>query len=77
MGLTFVEPLAEVDVNVPGVMAIEVAPVVDQLKELLDPELMLVGLAENELIAGALPDDVTVTVAVMVTEPAELVAVRV
>jgi len=77
VGLTLVEPLADVEVKVPGVMAIEVAPVVDQLRELLEPELMLVGLALNELIVGALPTGVTVTVAVAVTEPAELVAVTV
>ena len=72
-----VEPLADVEVKVPGVMAIEVAPVVDQLRELLEPELILVGLAVNELIVGALPTGVTATVAVAVTEPAELVAVTV
>jgi hypothetical protein len=50
-----------VDVNVPGVMAILVAPLVDQLSVLLEPEFMLSGTAAfmlpgeaaNELIVGA------------------------
>jgi len=58
-------------------MAIEVAPVVDQVRELLEPELMVVGLAEKELMVGLAGAGVTVTVVVMVTEPAELVAVSV
>jgi hypothetical protein len=72
-----VDPLAEVDVNVPGVIAIVVAPLVAQLKLLLDPELTLVGFAENELIVGVLPTAFTVTVTVFVDEPVELVAVSV
>ena len=76
VGLTFVEPLANVDVNVPGVMAIVVAPVVAQLSVLLEPEVMLVGLAVNELMVGLLAV-VTVTVSVDVVEPAALVAVNV
>jgi len=55
VGLTLVEPLADVDVNVPGVMAILVAPVVAQLSVLLEPEAMLVGLAVKEVIVGAEP----------------------
>ena len=55
MGLTLVEPLAKVDVNVPGVIAMLVAPVVAQLSVLLAPELMLVGLALKDVIAGAEP----------------------
>ncbi|MGA3011050.1 MAG: hypothetical protein ABSD72_12395 [Terracidiphilus sp.] len=77
VGLTVVEPLAEVDVNVPGVMAILAAPLVDQLSVVLEPELMLVGLAAKELITGTLPVLFTVTVCVDVTEPARLVAVSV
>jgi hypothetical protein len=50
-----VEPLAAVDVNVPGVMAIVVAPIDVQLRVLLVPELMLVGFAVKELIAGMEP----------------------
>ncbi len=49
------EPLDAVDVNVPGVMAILEAPLVDQLSVLLEPELMLSGWAANELIVGAEP----------------------
>ena len=71
------EPLDDVDVNVPGVMAMVVAPVVSQLSMLLEPELMLVGLAVNELIVGAPAVVPTVTVAFMVFEPAALVAVKV
>ena len=60
MGLTLVEPLAKVDVNVPGVMATLVAPVVAQLSVLLTPELMVVGLALKDVIAGMdpFPEDV-------------------
>ena len=61
MGVTVVEPLAEVDVNVPGVMAMPVAPVVAQVSVLLAPDLMLTGLAVKELIGC---DAATVTVAV-------------
>ena len=55
VGLTLVEPLADVDVNVPGVMAILAAPLVAQFSVLLEPELTLVGLAVKELIVGTLP----------------------
>jgi hypothetical protein len=55
VGLTLVEPLADVDVNVPGVMAILVAPLVVQLSVLLEPEFRLSGPAVNELIVGADP----------------------
>jgi hypothetical protein len=74
VGLTLVEPLADAVVKVPGVMATLVAPVVDQLSVLLEPELMLVGLAVNDVIAGKAD---TVMVAVAVTEPAVLVALSV
>ena len=76
VGLTHVDPLADVDVNVPGVMAILLAPVVAQLSVLLDPEVTLVGFAVNELIVG-LAAAVTVTVSVDVVEPAAFVAVSV
>jgi len=76
VGLTLVEPLADVDVKVPGVMATLVAPVVAQLNVLLEPEVILEGLAAKELIIG-LPDVPTVTVSVDVAEPAVLVAVSV
>jgi hypothetical protein len=52
VGLTLVEPLAELDVKLPGVMAREVAPVVAQLRVLLVPEFTLVGLALKDEIAG-------------------------
>ncbi len=64
------------DVNVPGVMARLVAPVVAQLKVLLEPEVMLVGLAVKELMVGLLAP-FTVTVSVDVVEPEALVAVSV
>jgi hypothetical protein len=76
VGLTLVEPLADVDVKVPGVMAILVAPVVAQLSVLLEPETMLAEFAVNELMVGFV-GVVTVTVSVDVVEPAALVAVNV
>jgi len=57
-------------------MARLVAPVVAQLKVLLEPEVMLVGLAVKELIVGLLAP-FTVMVSVDVVEPAVLVAVSV
>ena len=78
VGLTLVVPLADVDVKLPGVMATLVAPVVVQLSVLLDPELMLVGLAVNELIVGTPPPPLfTVTVAFEIADPEALVAVSV
>ena len=53
VGLTFVEPLADAEVNVPGVMAMPVAPDDAQLSVLLVPELMLIGSTLNEEIVGA------------------------
>ena len=76
VGLTVVAPLATVDVNVPGVMAMPVAPLVAQLNVLLEPELMLAGFAVKELMVGLL-GVLTVTVTVDVTEPAVFVAVNV
>jgi hypothetical protein len=54
-----VEPLADEEVKVPGVMAILVAPGAAQLSVLLAPELMLVGFAVKEVIAGleSFPED--------------------
>jgi hypothetical protein len=76
--VTSVDPLADADVNVPGVMAMLVAPVVVQLSMLLEPEVMLVGSAVKELMLGLLGAfAVTVTVAVDVVEPEALVAVNV
>jgi hypothetical protein len=76
VGLTLVDPLADADVKLPGVIAMLVAPLVDQLSVLLAPELMLVGLALNELIVGACCA-FTVTVAVDVADPFAFVAVSV
>ena len=53
VGLTLVEPLADEDANVPGVIAMLVASVVAQLNVVLAPELMPVGLATKEVIVGA------------------------
>jgi hypothetical protein len=77
VGLTLVEPLAAVEVKVPGVMAMLVAPLVAQLSVLLEPDVMLVGLAVKVLMVGLAGAGLTVTVAVAVTEPAALVTVRV
>jgi len=55
VGLTLVVPLANVDVNVPGVMAIVVAPLVVQLRVLLVPEFTLAGFAVKDVMAGAEP----------------------
>jgi hypothetical protein len=76
VGLTLVEPLADVEVNVPGVMAILVAPLVAQLSVLLEPEVIVVGLAANALIVGLLAA-FTLTSCVELTEPAASVAVSV
>jgi len=77
VGLTLVEPVAELEVKVPGVIEIVVAPEVDQLRLLLEPESMPAGLAVKELIVGLLAETVTVTLTVDVLEPEELVAVTV
>jgi hypothetical protein len=76
VGLTLVEPPAAVEVNIPGVIPILVAPLVAQLNLLLAPEVILEGLAVKELIVG-LPVVFTVTVSVDAAEPAALVAVSV
>jgi hypothetical protein len=76
VALTLVEPLADVDVNVPGVMARLVAPLVAQLNMLFEPEVIVEGLAVKEPIVG-LPVVFTVTVNVEIAEPAGLVAVNV
>jgi hypothetical protein len=55
VGLSLVEPLVDVDVNVPGVMATLVAPAAAQLSVLLVPELMLIGSAAKEVIVGTEP----------------------
>ena len=75
VGLTVVEPLAFVDVKLPGVIAIVVAPEVTQLRVLLDPDPILAGFAVKEVIVGTAAA-VTVTDAVDVTDPAAFVAVK-
>jgi hypothetical protein len=76
VGFTLVEPLADEEVNDPGVIAMLVAPAVAQLNVLLPPELIVAGFAVNELIVGLL-GAFTVTVNFEVVEPAALVAVSV
>ena len=55
VGLTLVEPVADEDVNVPGVMAMLVAPEVAQVSVLLEPEEMLSGFTAKEEIVGTEP----------------------
>jgi hypothetical protein len=55
VGLTVIEPPADAEVNVPGVMAILVAPVAAHVIVLLVPEAMLVGSAVKEEIVGTAP----------------------
>jgi hypothetical protein len=76
VGVTLVEPLADVDVNVPGVMAILVAPVVVQLSVVPDPETIPVGLAVKDPIIGLVAES-TVTLSFDVVDPEALVAVSV
>lgn len=54
-GFTLVEPLADVEVKVPGPMATLVAPLTDQLSVLLAPTVMVAGFTANEVIAGVEP----------------------
>jgi len=54
VGLTLAEPLAALDLMVPGVMVMLVAFVVTQVKVALAPEVMLAGLALKEVIVGLL-----------------------
>jgi hypothetical protein len=75
-GLTLLEPLADADVKVPGVIATAVAPVVAQLNVLLPPARMPAKLAVKDLIRGRFAAT-TATVTVAFTEPASLVAVSV
>jgi hypothetical protein len=74
VGLTVVEPVAAVEVNVPGVIETPVAPDVDQVSVLLVPVVIDVGCAVKLLITGSVCA-VTVTAAVAVTDPAAFVAV--
>jgi hypothetical protein len=65
-----VEPLAEADVNDPGVMAMLVAPVATQFSVLLVPEFTLVGFAVKEVIIGAAPVPVGALDEVIEPQPA-------
>jgi hypothetical protein len=53
-----VEPVAAVDVNVPGAIAMLLAPLVTQLSVPLAPEVRLAGAAVKEIIFGAAPGGV-------------------
>lgn len=55
VGLTLVEPLADVEVNDPGVMLMVVAPLVDQLSVTLAPDVMVVVFAPKDAMVGAEP----------------------
>ncbi len=76
VGFTLTEPLAAVDVNVPGVIATRVAPDVIQVRVVPEPELMPAGLAVNELIVGFGGFDSTVTTIVVfaLVDPSAFVA---
>ena len=76
VGFTLVAPVANVEVKVPGVIATVVAPVVDQFNVLLEPAVMLGGVAVKELIVG-LFEAFTETFTVEVAAPAASVAVSV
>jgi hypothetical protein len=77
-GDTVVSPLAVAEVNPLGLIAMFVAPLVTQFNVLVAPALMLAGLAVKDVIVGfAAPEDVTVTVSTLVTEPEPFVAVSV
>jgi hypothetical protein len=52
VGFTVYEPLGEMDWNVPGVIAMLVAPVVAQFNLAALPGMMLAGVAVNELMVG-------------------------
>jgi hypothetical protein len=71
VGLMLVEPLADGDVNVPGVMAILDAPAAAQLSVLVVPEFMLVGFAANDVIVGTEPFPVVVLDDVAAPQPAK------
>jgi hypothetical protein len=75
VGETLVDPLAEVEVNPPGLILMLVAPLVAQLKVVLPPAVIVAGLAAKELTVGFDPPTVIVTVSV--TDPALFDAVRV
>ena len=71
VGLTVGDPVSDVEVKAPGVIATLMASAVDQLSVLLAPAVMLAELAAKDLILGFLP---TATVTRSVVEPASFVA---
>jgi hypothetical protein len=78
VGDTLVDPLADVEVNEPGVMLMLVAPpVVAQLKVVLPPAVIVPGLSVNDVIVGLDAAGFTVTVAELLVEPELFVAVNV
>jgi hypothetical protein len=52
VGLTLVEPVADVEVKVPGEMEIVVASLVVQCRVLVAPEFTLVGFAAKDEMVG-------------------------
>ena len=55
VGLTLVVPVADVEVKLPGVMAMVAAPFDVQLSVLLEPEVMPAGSAVKEAMVGTVP----------------------
>ena len=73
VGLRTTDPLADVDANVPGVMATLVAPKAVQLRVVVEPAIMPAGLAENELMVGAATSLVVGKFCVQPASPAQAV----
>ena len=63
VGLTVVEPEAFVELKLPGVIVMEVAPLVFHDKVEEDPLLMAAGEAVNEEIEGAVATGFSATMA--------------
>jgi hypothetical protein len=76
VGLTFIDPVSELEENPPGLIEMLVVLVVAQLSVLLEPSRILGGLALNELIIG-FSGAVTITFSVFATVPALFLALRV
>jgi hypothetical protein len=69
VGLTLVDPVATVELNVPGEIEIVVAPLVIQFSVLLVPVVTLVGLAAKDVIEGAAPVPLVFVVVEAVPQP--------
>ena len=69
VGLTLVDPVAEVELNVPGEIEIVVAPLVVHFSVLLVPVVTLVGLAAKDVIEGAVPVPVVFVVVEALPQP--------